>query len=484
MDFKRVIFAGYFLNNKDKLKFTGLFNYEKVFLESSRKFIKTNHNTIRYLPMSLFHMQASRIWNILFKRVEIEPTFVDLYKSDLKIFKLLYLKEPLPGGKKTFALFVYWVLRNAFKSGLSFSSALDAFRTIISRGKSLKGAEGSSYRYIKPLKIFAFRLSFINGYTYIKKVADELDAGKSDLLVLWGGHNSGARLLQICLEKKGVGCLIAEYGELPGTFSLNKDGIFGDSQIAKNWSEISTKKSTVLSIAAAKKYLCKVEASQSSSRGNSQDDQMFSFYREIFQSKESTKKIIYVSGVELITSGHLFNKEFVSLGMPNANEMLLKHVFSHFSSDEYTIFYKDHPLMQKNYQELTLNAADFKGVFFVNSMNVDNLISMADITITLPSKVIVTCLMYRKPVYAYGDFSIPETIPALGYYTGRNVADIKHIVDDGCNGITPDLYPEIVSELLQEYLIRTQSPLFESYDVLVEQQKIESIIDSQLTVGK
>jgi hypothetical protein len=94
--------------------------------------------------MSLFHMQASRIWNILFKRVEIEPTFVDLYKSDLKIFKLLYLKEPLPGGKKTFALFVYWVLRNAFKSGLSFSRALDAFRTIISRGKSLKGAEGSS----------------------------------------------------------------------------------------------------------------------------------------------------------------------------------------------------------------------------------------------------------------------------------------------------------------------------------------------------
>jgi hypothetical protein len=281
-----------------------------------------------------------------------------------------------------------------------------------------------------------------------------------------------------------VGCLIAEYGELPGTFSLNKDGIFGDSQIAKNWSEISTKKSTVLSIAAAKKYLGKVEASQSSSRGNSQDDQMFSLYREIFQSKESTKKVIYVSGVELITSGHLFNKEFVSHGMPNANEMLLKHVLSHFSSDEYTIFYKDHPLMQENYQELTLKAAEFKGVFFVNSMNVDNLITMADITITLPSKVIVTCLMYRKHVYAYGDFSIPETIPELGYYTGRNVADIKHIVDDGSNSINPDLYSEIVSELLQEYLIRTQSPLFESYDVLVEQQKIESIIDSQLTVGK
>jgi len=211
---------------------------------------------------------------------------------------------------------------------------------------------------------------------------------------------------------------------------------------------------------------------------------MLSLYREIFQPKESIKKVIYVSGVELIASGHLFNKEFVLPGKPNANEMLLRHVLSHFSTDEYTIFYKDHPLMQENYQELALNATEFKGVVFVNSMNVDNLISMADITISLPSKVIMTCLMYRKPVYAYGNFSIPETVPELGYYTGRNVADIKHVVDGGSNDINPDLYPEIVSELLQEYLIRTQSPLFESYDILVEQQKIENIVDSQLTVGK
>jgi hypothetical protein len=489
MDYKRIIFAGFFLKSEDKLKFTRLFNCEKrIFLESSQKFSKYNSELIKYFPMSLFHMQGNKIWNILFKRVELDPAFVDLYKRDLKIFRLSYLKEPLPGGKKTFALFVYWVFRNAFKSGFSFASALDAFRTIINKGKLRNEhdfvREGDTYHHMEALKVFAFRLSFINGYIYVKKMVGELGVGQGDLLVLWGGHNSGARLLLDCWEKKGVSCLIAEYGELPGTFSLNKDGIFGDSQIVKSWSEISTKKSTDLSIVEAKKYLGEIEASQSSSRGISEADQMLSFYREIFQPKESIKKVIYVSGVELLASGHLFNKEFVSPGKPNANEMLLKHVLSHFSSDEYTILYKDHPLMQQNYQELALNASDFKGVVFVNSMNVDNLVSMADITITLPSKVIMTCLMYRKPVYAYGDFSIPETVPALGYYTGRNVADIKHVVDDGCNSINPDVYPEIVSELLQEYLIRTQSPLFESYDFLVEQQKIENIIDSQLTVGK
>ena len=489
MKFKRVIFAGFFLKNEDKLKFTRLFNCEKkVFLESSHHFSKYYRNSIKFFPMNIFHMQGNKIWKILFKRVELEPAFVDLYKRDLKIFKLVYLKMPLPPRRGAFALFVYWALRNAFKSGFSFTRARDAFRTIINRGISRNelgsAGEGDTYHHMKSLKMLAFRLSFINGYIYIKKMADELDVGKGDLLVLWGPHNSGVRLLRDCLEKKAVSCFISEFGEIPGTFSLNKDGIFGDSQIAKNWSKINTKKSTALSMVEAKKYLDKTEASQSSSRGNSHDDQMLSLYREIFQPKESIKKVIYVSGVELIASGHLFNKEFVLPGKPNANEMLLRHVLSHFSTDEYTIFYKDHPLMQENYQELALNATEFKGVVFVNSMNVDNLISMADITISLPSKVIMTCLMYRKPVYAYGNFSIPETVPELGYYTGRNVADIKHVVDGGSNDINPDLYPEIVSELLQEYLIRTQSPLFESYDFLVEQQKIENIVDSQLTVGK
>jgi len=488
MDYKRVIFAGFFLHSEDKLKFTRLFNGEKkIFLESSQHYSKYNKESLKFFPMNLFHMQAQKIWKMLFKRVAPDPDFIELYKRDLKIFKLTYLKEPLPKGKKTFVFFIYWAFRNTFKTGFSFARALDGVRTILSGGISRNEfgvvRERDMYLNMKALKMHAFRLSFINGYIHVKNLVDELGVGKDDLLVLWGAQNSGARLIKDCFEKKGVNCLIAEYGEIPGTFSLNSDGIFGDSQIAKNWGEISTKKSTDLSLLEVKKYLGKVEVSQSSSRGNSQEDQMLSLYRGLFVPKKSIKRVIYVSGVELLASGHLFNKEFVSPGMPNANEMLLKHVLSHFSADEYTILYKDHPLMQQNYQEMALNPADFSKVIFVNAMNVDNLISMADITITLPSKVIMTCLMYKKPVYAYGDFSIPETVPELGYYTGRNVADIKQVVDGDDNGINPDLYPEIVSQL-QEYLIHIKSPLFSAYKDLVEKQKVENIIDSQLTAGK
>lgn len=486
MDYKKVIFAGFFLNNEEKFKFTRLFQSDqKIFLESSKEFSKYDSEFIKFFPMNIFHMQNNRIWNLLFNRVELDPIFIDLYRKDLKVFKHTYMKDPLPGGKKTYFFFVYWVLRKLFKSKINSTNILDACRMLLKKGESQNelGYMGrkDTYHYMAELKLLAFRLAFINGYIYIKKMADQLDAGKEDLLVLWGSHNSGVRLLKEALEDKGVTCLISEYGELPGTFSLNKEGIFGDSEIAKSWDEIRAKKNSDNAILDAKKYLERVESSQSSSRGSSIDDQMLSFYRSIFQAKESTKKVIYVSGVELIASGHLFNKEFVTPSLANANEMLLNHVLSHFSSEEYTIFYKDHPLMQENYPELALNAADFNGVIFVNSMNVDNLISMADVTISLPSKVIMTCLMYRKPVYAFGDFSIPETVPELGYYTGRNVADIKPILDEGKSNIDYDLYSEIVSEF-QNYLI-CNSELFESYNFTAEKSKVDNIIDSQLRTG-
>jgi hypothetical protein len=119
---------------------------------------------------------------------------------------------------------------------------------------------------------------------------------------------------------------------------------------------------------------------------------------------------------------------------------------------------------------------EFKGVMFLNSMSVDNLVSLADITISLPSKVIITCLMYRKPVYTYGDFSIPKTVPELGYYTGRDVAEIKSVVDSGINQIDPNLYPSIACEF-QNYLIRVDDQIFEAYEKSEETKKIDDIIN-------
>jgi hypothetical protein len=134
--------------------------------------------------------------------------------------------------------------------------------------------------------------------------------------------------------------------------------------------------------------------------------------------------------------------------------------------------------MQKNFKELTLGPDEFKSVLFLNDMSVDYLIPMSDITVTLPSKVVMTSLMYRKPVYVFGKFSIPKSMPELGYYTGNNIGSIKEIIHN--SKIDGAIYNRIVASMLDDYLVCIDSPLFEKYSFEVERTKLNKILSHQL----
>lgn len=481
MSFRNVFFVGFFLNHDDKKTFASLFQCEnRVFLESSKNYLKSNSKNIKYFPMRIFAMLGSRAGNVLFGRVSVDPLFKKLYVRDLKVYLTSHIDKPLPDSFKSYILYIYWVFRNEFKfrSHLSITGWLLAIKKIIKKeGVSV----GLSHCDIKSIKLLAFRISFISGYLYINKLLEKIKPIKTDLFVFWGAHNTGNLLAIEWLKEKGVNYFVSEFGEIPATFSINKDGIFGDSFIAKNWESIVNAHLNNNDASIAETYTERLKLSQFSSRGSSGIDEGYLLFKTLFKKNESIKKIIYVSGVELIASGHLFNKTDFGSKVFNVNKMLLSEVVKNYGSlDGYMILYKDHPLTQKNHKKLALNPFDFPGVIFLNSMNVDNLVSMSDITITLPSKVVMTSLMHRKPVYVYGDFSIPVTVPKLGYYTGKNVADIKNIIDVA--DIDPSLYVKIVGQFLAEYLVCLDSPLFNEYSFENEQRKLTSIIHRQISL--
>jgi len=482
MIFRNVFFVGYFNNSEEKKSFTNLFECtNKIFLESSKSFIKSNSRRIKFFPMHVFAIQGSRFYNLIFDRVEVDSLFIKLYKRDLKIFLNSYINKPLPKSNSSYFLFCYWVFQSESVS-CSFFNPLSYLRPI---GKILKKegvVDEKSFRDLRALKIFAFRLSFLSGYIYINKLFSNLDINKDDLFIIWGAHNTGASLLIDKLKKAGMNYFISEYGELPGTISVNKDGIFGDSFIAHNWGELINTDLDSRKIKNVESYIKKLVASQSSSRNRSQSDETFLLYHKLFKQKEQVKKIIYVSGVELIASGHLFNSDYFGENTLNANNMLLSSVVTHFDDSGYLILYKDHPLMQKNYKNLILEPSEFPNVIFLNSLNVDNLVSMADITITLPSKVVMTSLLYRKPVYVFGKFSIPENVPELGYYMGNDIIDIKNII--GNTEIDETLYNKLVAIIITNYLICYNDSLIEGYDFYIEKEKLNNIMSSQIDFKK
>lgn len=424
--------------------------------------------------MSLFHVMGGKIQNLLFKKVMIDKLFLTLYKRDLKIYLQTYKDKPLPDSNKSLLLYIYWAFfyRPKNKPSLSMVSLV---KLIAKRKTSAPGMR--SFRHLKSLRLFAFRLAFISGYLYVDKIILKINPTKNDLFVIWGAHNSGMYMLIERLKVANIKFFICEYGEIPGTLSINREGIFGDSFIAKNWDSIVNFKADEPVPELTKTYIEHMRFSYVSSKGGSADELLY-LYLAIFKQQ---KKIIYVNGVELIASGHLFDKKYIGSETLNANRKLLRSVMTHFGDDErYVVVYKDHPLMQKNYKGLTLNRLEFPSVVFLNGVNIDNLISLSDITITLPSKVVMTSLLYRKPVYVLGSFTIPESVPKLGYYTGNNVGEIKNVLSS--INIDERLYDHLVNVLLSDFLIRENNySLFGEYDFDVEKKNLERIISEQIT---
>ena len=467
MKFNNIFFVGFFKNNPDKLKFTELFECKKrFFLESSKKYKKYQLDDTKFFPMLIYSVMGSKASNLLFNTVKIDPLFIKLYKRDLRVYINSHINKSLP-GRSAYVILVYWLFRKEFKyrSFLNLFGYLAVIKGLYGRNK------GNSFRELRAIKMLAFRLSFISGYLYTDRLISQLNCNNNDLFILWGCESSGLLLLINRLKNIGIKYLISEYGEIPGTMSVSKNGIFGNSFLAENWAKIINANIDKHRISSAETYLDRVVTSQSSSRSNSPEN-------NFFQPIETHKKIIYVSGVELIASGYLFNKDYIGPKTLNANRALLKNIVSNFSSDDYIIIYKDHPLMQKNFEELTLGPDEFKSVLFLNDMGVDYLIPMSDITVTLPSKVVMTSLMYRKPVYVFGKFSIPKSMPELGYYTGNNIGSIKEIIHN--SKIDGAIYDRIVASMLDDYLVCIDSPLFEKYSFEVERSKLNKIISHQL----
>jgi hypothetical protein len=398
-----------------------------------------------------------------------------LYKRDLRVYLNSHINQSLPDTNRARLILLYRLFRKEFKR----RSFLNLFGYLaVIKGLYVSNRDGS-FRELRVCKLLSFRLSFISGYLYTDKLISQLGCNNNnDLFVMWGYENSGLQLLKNRLDNIGAKYLFVEYGEIPGTFSISKNGIFGDSFIAENWNKIINTKIDKHRLNFAETYLDQVISSSSASRSNNLYSNVLSYCQAFFVPLETRKKIIYVSGVELISSGHLFNKDYIGPKTLNANRTLLKNIVSNFSSDDYIIIYKDHPLMQRRFKELTLGPDEFKSVLFLNKMSVDNLIPMSDITITLPSKVVMTSLMYRKPVYVFGKFSIPKSVPELGYYAGNDIDSIKEIIHNST--IDGAMYNGIVASILEDYLVCVDGPLFEEYNFEVERSKLNKIISCQL----
>ena len=472
-------FVGYFLDKVDKIQFTHLFNCkEKFYLEASAmEYLHKKKNTA-YYPELLQHIVGEKKYKTLTQKIEVTSLTKKLYKHELKYYKGSTTKKiKFSENKISLYLFVYTFIE--FKkqnNGISQFNLIALLRNFLKRKAQYNKKNPKA---TEELLRFIFRLEFLTGYLHAKQLLDHRTYTKDDVYILWGKSYSSRLLLIDILEKNKVPYFVAEYGEVPGTISLSHDGIFGEIFSPKKWDTLSQKEITHDDTLNAKNILDTIKTNKVSTRnyGNNMYFLMKYFYDNSVK-KENKQKIVYVNGAELFSSGLYYNRWNINNNRVNPNKMLLTKVVSFFREKDYLIIYKEHPMTVKQSKKSMLNPSDFPTVDFIKSMDIHDILELADLIVTFPSKVVITSLLYKKDTFVLGDFTIPKSIPSIGYYTSRDFNNISNIFSQEVSKNTEN-FEKLIARLIKYSLIVFDKTLHHNFNCKYEQEKLDNILETR-----
>jgi hypothetical protein len=471
-----VYFVGYFLGIPEKIKFIEYFHeYNIQFLEGSYKNTKIDRQRAIYYPEYLYSINIRKLYYSLTAPIEITKRFKMLYKRDYQTFRAtLDLDE---GDRK---YFIYWLLYQ-FKQEKKKSRALFLYYirylfNIPSYYKSFRKTNiASDAKFIK----FIFQLRFMSGYKYLMQLNDELQFDSSDIVLMWGSESSSRYLLLDTLIEKKIKYGVLEYGEISGTISCNTQGVFGNSDIFKDWeklinTEVSERENieTYKVLDVVKRRYIAYQKYENSLLFVIQD-----YFKQLVDNNSiKRKKTVYVNGVELFASGLFFDQYGVESQGENPNSILLQYVVDYFSEDEYLVIYKEHPITIKQSMNQLLEPQLFPTVNFINNMNIHDALQMSDIVVSFPSKVVITALHYQKQVFVYGNFTFPISIPSMNYFTSTNFSDIVQMI----NNLEPyddKIFGDIVSKMIKNNLVIYDQKLFSDYEFFHEKEKLQKLLE-------
>jgi len=468
---KNICFVGYYHGIENKEKFTELFECkDKYFLENDVKYTHFDDFTTYYPPM-LYKYHGKQKMKLNDTYVNLE--YKNLYKRDFKYFqsgKQIKAKS-LKKYKVLILDFLVHKYINKYKNNTKFNP--------LNLIKFLKGIhkeiQQNNPNLLQALRKYRFRKNFMKGHAYAKRTLDTLNWNKDDIYVLWGKSQSSYQLLISYLKENGIEYYIVEYGEIPGTIALSKDGIFGEYFTDSSWQEFVKKPITSDEIRYATAILETIKQHQISTK--SYENNMFFLMKYFWDNSvhlENRPKIVYVNGSELFASGYYSGRWGVDNKGQNPNKMLLSKVVNFFDNT-YMIMYKEHPMTLQNNVNSLISPSDFPTVNFINGFSIHDTLEISDIVITLPSKVAITSLLYGKPTFVLGDFTIPSSVDSMNYYTSRNFEDIGNMVSYE-DMVLGEEFISFIAKMLKYNLIIYDKELYVNYNEEDEKTKIKNIL--------
>ena len=390
-----------------------------------------------------------KFWNVKFDQRELKT----LYKKEVNTFSIYRLLRfnMFPRIKFLTRLrkkIKKWLVGNMNKPQTSDTASefVLKYNKEIDKGNTKSGFILKLYaRYKKSFNRFIFIFGYRHMLMTINHICDKHDI---NTMTHWGPHTSLNVILRRLSREYRIKHTTVEYGEVPGTFSFNRQEMFHKSDFHIKLNNIrkmrrlnEPKTESIDRILKIKNYMKQdislemskkmVYCVEKKIQGEAiiQDEAILTeTFGTIFNDKNlnKTKKhythTIYVNGVESVLSNWIFSKN--NTIRKNPNEKLLETVLAAVDSKAF-ILYREHPLTIRNSPKLRCNKEIFenKNIMNVSEYPLMNTILLSDVVISMPSKVQIETLLLDRKLISIGKTIFPEK------YNVQNLTITKNIYE-------------------------------------------------------
>lgn len=241
---------------------------------------------------------------------------------------------------------------------------------------------------------FSYKVT-IEIYWYFKKLLSILKPSK---VLVWGGWSRESYILADVAERAGVPYGFMEHGWIPGTIQFDKGGISGQSEYAVNPSKILERsiKSADREIKRIRNYIIVNKTDTGKFRRIEEDEINL-------QRIDKRKKTVFFVGMGDYSMGinpHSdYWKQYVSSIFPSTKEAVF-FVAKICEKNDWNFIYKPHP-NPSNQDELDPETLHHN-IIQVKYVEIDRLIRLADVVVSIASAVDYKVLIYGKPLVQLG----------------------------------------------------------------------------------
>ncbi len=279
----------------------------------------------------------------------------------------------------------------------------------------------------------------IKHYGYYKKLIDILKPTK---LMIWGGWARPSFYFRYIAQRKGIPVTNLEHGVIPGTIQNDREGIAGYGEIAKNSAGYETVKINATSDeyeSVRDRIISKKSDTGSFRRLKDDTDQL--------RKLDIGKKTVFLVGTGYggwdVEEGSDFWHRYVSGEMATREEAYntTKQVCV---NNGWNMIYKPHPGSRDYYCD---QDKENHNIAVVRYMDIDELIKISSVVVTLSTAVCYKVLFYEKPLVEIGRYLLWGkgcSYEVKGDYENR----LREALDNGITAGQKKCFREHIMKLL------------------------------------